>query len=196
MRSPWRKRRDFLTQARFTPKMIRDAKSRWHMLAVTTCIWRQCWEHLRSHCLGARQGFFCWLVDDGLLKRFPRPDVAVALHDTNDFPAGKVGVGLEYIAASSDSLRITIYGKGGHGARPNTTIGPVKAEADAAGAPSAPLIEPVCQYGPFSLSVLFTGRTERQEELRPLAGEVAFGVSASLRGERSRPACGHSVSDG
>ena len=37
------------------------------------------------------------------------------------------------------------------------------------------LCGPVCQYGPFSLSVLFTGRTERQEVLRPLAGEVAFG---------------------
>ncbi len=65
------------------------------------------------------------MVDDGLFNRFPKPDVAVALHDTNDFPAGKVGVGLEYVSASSDSVRITIYGKGGHGARPNTTIDPV-----------------------------------------------------------------------
>lgn len=65
------------------------------------------------------------MLDDGLLTRFPKPDVAVALHDTNDFPAGKVGVSLEYVAASADSLRITIYGKGGHGAHPNTTIDPV-----------------------------------------------------------------------
>jgi amidohydrolase len=65
------------------------------------------------------------MIDDGLLTRFPRPDVAIALHDTNNFPAGKVGAGLEYSNASADSLRITIYGKGGHGARPNTTIDPV-----------------------------------------------------------------------
>jgi amidohydrolase len=65
------------------------------------------------------------MVNDGLLTRFPKPDVAVALHDTNDFPAGKVGVALEYRSASADGLRITIYGKGGHGAEPNTTIDPV-----------------------------------------------------------------------
>lgn len=65
------------------------------------------------------------MIDDGLFTRFPKPDVAVALHDTNDFPAGKVGVGLEYRNASADSLRITIYGKGGHGAHPETTIDPV-----------------------------------------------------------------------
>lgn len=65
------------------------------------------------------------MIDDGLFTRFPKPAVAVALHDTNDFPAGKVGVGLEYRNASADSLRITIYGKGGHGAHPETTIDPV-----------------------------------------------------------------------
>src|SRR5437588_250203 len=44
-------------------------------------------------------------------------------------------------------------------------------------------------------SVLFTGRTERQEVLRPLAGEVAFRVSAWSRGERSRPVCGQPLSE-
>jgi len=65
------------------------------------------------------------MVDDGLFTRFPKPDIGVALHDTNGLPFGKVGVTPGYAKANADSLRITIFGKGGHGARPETTIDPV-----------------------------------------------------------------------
>jgi len=65
------------------------------------------------------------MVDDGLLTRFPRPNAGVALHVVNDFPAGKVAVISGYSYASADALRITIYGKGGHGAMPQSTIDPV-----------------------------------------------------------------------
>src|SRR5437899_7332963 len=65
------------------------------------------------------------MVKDGLFTRFPKPDVGVALHVSNEFPAGKVGVGSGYRYANADSLRITIYGKGGHGSAPHTTIDPI-----------------------------------------------------------------------
>jgi amidohydrolase len=65
------------------------------------------------------------MIGDGLFTRFPKPDTAVALHVVNDFPVGKVGVASGYLAASADSLRITVYGKGGHGAMPNTTVDPI-----------------------------------------------------------------------
>jgi len=65
------------------------------------------------------------MIDDGLLKRFPRPDVAVALHVENLLPAGKVGITPGIFDTNADSLRITIYGKGGHGASPHTTIDPI-----------------------------------------------------------------------
>jgi hippurate hydrolase len=65
------------------------------------------------------------MIDDGLFKRFPRPDVAVALHDENGIAVGQVGVTPGYSKAAADSLRITVYGKGGHGARPESTIDPV-----------------------------------------------------------------------
>jgi amidohydrolase len=65
------------------------------------------------------------MLADGLFKRFPKPDVCVALHVGNEFPAGKVAVLPGYTHTSADSLRITIYGKGGHGAMPNTTVDPV-----------------------------------------------------------------------
>jgi hippurate hydrolase len=65
------------------------------------------------------------MVKDGLFTRFPRPDIAVALHVGNELPAGKVGIVPGVYDANADSLRITIYGKGGHGASPNTTIDPI-----------------------------------------------------------------------
>ena len=65
------------------------------------------------------------MVEDGLFTRFPKPDVGIALHDTNDMPVGQVGITPEYSWANADSLRITVYGKGGHGARPETTVDPI-----------------------------------------------------------------------
>lgn len=65
------------------------------------------------------------MLEAGLFKRFPKPDVAVALHVGNELPAGKVGITPGVFDTNSDSLRITIYGKGGHGASPHATIDPV-----------------------------------------------------------------------
>jgi amidohydrolase len=65
------------------------------------------------------------MINDGLFTRFPKPDVAVALHVGNTFPAGIVGVTPGVYNTNADSIRITIYGKGGHGASPNTTIDPI-----------------------------------------------------------------------
>jgi len=65
------------------------------------------------------------MLDDGLLTRFPRPDVAVALHVGNVLPAGQVGITPGVYNTNADSIRITIYGKGGHGSAPHTTIDPI-----------------------------------------------------------------------
>jgi hippurate hydrolase len=65
------------------------------------------------------------MIDDGLFTRFSKPDVGVALHVGNLLPAGKVGITPGIFDTNSDSLRVTIYGKGGHGASPHTTIDPI-----------------------------------------------------------------------
>jgi amidohydrolase len=65
------------------------------------------------------------MIHDGLFTRFPKPDVAVALHVDNAEPAGMVSITPGIYNTNSDSLRITIYGKGGHGAMPHTTIDPI-----------------------------------------------------------------------
>src|SRR5271165_1607193 len=65
------------------------------------------------------------MLADGLFTRFPKPDVGVALHTTNNLPAGKVGIAPEYALSNADTVNITIYGRGGHGARPETTVDPI-----------------------------------------------------------------------
>lgn len=65
------------------------------------------------------------MIDDGLLTRFPKPDVGVALHVLNLYPAGKIAVVSGFETSNEDDLRITLYGKGGHGSYPNTTVDPV-----------------------------------------------------------------------
>ncbi len=65
------------------------------------------------------------MIADGLFKRFPRPDFALAVHDTSDEPAGKVLIVPGFGMASVDSVDITIFGRSGHGAKPHTTVDPV-----------------------------------------------------------------------
>ena len=65
------------------------------------------------------------MLADGLFTRFPKPDVGVAVHTTNNLPAGKVGIAPEYALSNADTVNITIYGRGGHGARPETTVDPI-----------------------------------------------------------------------
>ncbi len=65
------------------------------------------------------------MIADGLFTRFPKPDVAVALHVGNNFPAGTVAITPGVYNSNSDAIRITVYGKGGHGAAPQTTVDPI-----------------------------------------------------------------------
>lgn len=65
------------------------------------------------------------MIEDGLFTRFPKPSVGVALHVGNNLPAGQVGITPGIYSTNADSMRITIYGKGGHGSAPNTAIDPV-----------------------------------------------------------------------
>jgi hippurate hydrolase len=65
------------------------------------------------------------MIADGLFQRFPKPDVGVAMHVDNLLPAGQAGITPGIYNTNADSLRITIYGKGGHGSAPHTAIDPI-----------------------------------------------------------------------
>jgi hippurate hydrolase len=94
--------------------LLANGKERWHGTVVFV---GQPAEEIVS---GAQA-----MVDDGFLKRFPKPDFAIAIHDTQIHPSGQVGVVSGPAFANIDSIDITFHGKGGHGAAPHRTIDPV-----------------------------------------------------------------------
>jgi hippurate hydrolase len=64
------------------------------------------------------------MVDDGLFQRIPVPDVALAQHVLPGI-AGTVSTRSGPFMATEDSINVTVYGKGGHGAMPQHAIDPV-----------------------------------------------------------------------
>ncbi len=67
------------------------------------------------------------MVDDGLYTKFgiPLPDIVLGQHVFSTLPAGVVSLGPGPMLAAVDSLEIRIYGKGGHGTRPDIAIDPI-----------------------------------------------------------------------
>lgn len=61
----------------------------------------------------------------GLYQKIPRTDYAIALHDHAGLEAGKLGYKEGPFMAGVDMVDMTVYGKGGHGAAPHTTIDPI-----------------------------------------------------------------------
>lgn len=64
------------------------------------------------------------MIADGVLDRFPRPDIVLGQHVT-PLPAGTIGVRPGTQMAASDGLTVTLHGRGGHGSRPHATIDPI-----------------------------------------------------------------------
>ncbi len=65
------------------------------------------------------------MLEDGLLTRFPRPQFAIAFHDSATQPAGEIGITPGYALANVDSVDMVVRGVGGHGAAPHTTRDPI-----------------------------------------------------------------------
>jgi hippurate hydrolase len=65
------------------------------------------------------------MLEDGLFKRFPKPDYCLALHCDGNQQHGDIAFTEGLALANVDSVDITVKGKGGHGAAPHSTIDPV-----------------------------------------------------------------------
>jgi len=64
------------------------------------------------------------MVAGGLFERAPRPDVVLGQH-VAPIPAGVIGLRAGPAFAATDTLRVTLYGAGGHGSRPEATVDPI-----------------------------------------------------------------------
>lgn len=65
------------------------------------------------------------MLAEGLYRKFPKPDFAIAVHDIATLPAGQVGLRDGPVMANVDTVEITVRGVGGHGAYPHATKDPV-----------------------------------------------------------------------
>ena len=97
-----------------TAEIMAHSKNTWHGTLILI-------GQPAEETIGGAEG----MIRDGLFTRFPKPDAIVALHVGNAEPAGVVSITPGVYNTNSDSVRITIYGKGGHGAMPHTTIDPI-----------------------------------------------------------------------
>ncbi|WEF35877.1 amidohydrolase [Pseudoduganella chitinolytica] len=64
------------------------------------------------------------MLEDGLFKRFPKPDYAFALHSW-PLAHGTVGYNSGPVSSNSDGLEIVFKGRGGHGSAPDKALDPI-----------------------------------------------------------------------
>lgn len=69
------------------------------------------------------------MIEEGVLEN-PHTDVCVALHCDSDLDCGTIRVKPGSLYASPDDFRITVKGKGGHGAEPHNCIDPIMISAN------------------------------------------------------------------
>ncbi len=65
------------------------------------------------------------MIEDGLFKRFPVPDYALAYHVSAEMQAGTIGYRPGPFMAGVNSVDIIVHGVGGHGAMPHSAVDPV-----------------------------------------------------------------------
>lgn len=70
------------------------------------------------------------MIADGMVKRFPKPDVTLAQH-VMPLSAGQIGCRTGTMLSAGDSLEVTLFGRGAHGSMPQKSIDPVVMAASA-----------------------------------------------------------------
>ena len=97
-----------------TARMLSGLKDHWSGTLVFVG------QHAEERGSGARA-----LLAAGLYHKFPKPDFAVALHDSATLPAGTLGTVEGYVMGNVDTVEITVRGVAGHGAYPHATKDPI-----------------------------------------------------------------------
>ena len=94
-------------------KLLAEAKDAWHgtLMAV--------FQPAEEIAAGAQA-----MIDDGLFKRFPKPDVILGQH-VMPLSAGIIASQSGVITSAGDSFQIRMFGRGAHGSMPQASIDPV-----------------------------------------------------------------------
>ncbi|MBA2285519.1 MAG: amidohydrolase [Ktedonobacteraceae bacterium] len=141
------------------------------------------------------------MVDEGVMQGV---DSVIGLHLMSGYPVGRVGTRSGPVFASADRFVLTVKGKGGHAAMPDTAVDPIVIAAHIITAlqplvsrETSPFAEAVITIGsihggtafniiPETVELHGTMRAFSQEHRQTLIrriGEVASGIAGALRGE-------------
>ncbi|MFY9809502.1 MAG: M20 family metallopeptidase [Pseudonocardiaceae bacterium] len=93
------------------------------------------------------------MLDEGLLEIAGTPERALALHITSTLDSGVVQTRAGAIMASSDVLRVTVTGRGGHASAPCNAVDPVPAAAAMVGALQTMITRAISVFDPAVLTV-------------------------------------------
>jgi amidohydrolase len=141
------------------------------------------------------------MIDEGLFRKYPC-NAIYGLHNWPQLPKGTVALRSGPIMASSDTFYLTVRGKGGHAAKPETTIDPIVIGAHIVTAlqtlvsriasPIDPAVLTITYFAagtgahnviPDDARLLGTLRTYDQGlrlKLRDKIGEVAGGIAGAM----------------
>jgi amidohydrolase len=120
-----------------------------------------------------REGGAQAMIADGLFDRIPQPDVVLGQH-LNPLPAGVVGVHAGPFMAAVNTLHVRMFGRGGHGSRPQKTVDPVVMAAA-----TVMRLQTVVarEVAPFDTAVVTVGTLHAGTKNNIIPGEAAMGLS-------------------
>lgn len=124
------------------------------------------------------------MLDDGLLERFPRPDVVLGQHVAPG-PAGMLAHCPGTVLAAADSLTIRLHGRGGHGSQPEHAVDPVVMAASLVMRLQTVVSRTV---GPMEQAVVTVGRLQAgtKDNIIPAEAELGVNVRSFDEDVRSR----------
>jgi amidohydrolase len=103
-----------ITAALGAAQLLADAKSDWSGTYIAL------FQPGEETATGAQS-----MLDDGLVEKVPKPDVALAQHVLPSPASGEVGTRSGPFLSASDNLSITVFGEGSHGSMPQLGVDPV-----------------------------------------------------------------------
>jgi amidohydrolase len=96
-----------------TMQLLKSAKSRWSGTVISV------FQPNEEEGRGAKA-----MVEDGLYEKVPIPDIILFQHVDHQ-RTGTVSIGAGPTQAAADSFDVRIFGRGGHGAQPESAIDPI-----------------------------------------------------------------------
>jgi hippurate hydrolase len=123
------------------------------------------------------------MLDDGLID--PLPDAAFALHMSPNMQAGVFAGRAGPLLASSDKLRITVNGRGGHASMPHDALDPIPVACAIVGAIQTFITRNISVFDP---AVVTFGRIEAGSTDNVIPAEAKMWGTLRTLSERTRDA--------